>query len=92
MYTEIGLPLVLIVWNLITFILMGIDKYKAVKGKWRISESTLFLCAFLLGGPGIFLGMLVFRHKTRHLSFRIFIPAAAIINLIIYYFLFERLL
>jgi uncharacterized membrane protein YsdA (DUF1294 family) len=77
-----------VAWNLATFALMGIDKQKAAKHKYRISEKAIFLCAFLLGGFGIICGMYVFRHKTKHWSFKIFVPIAAITNIIaIYYFL-----
>jgi uncharacterized membrane protein YsdA (DUF1294 family) len=83
---------VLIVWNLIACALMGIDKYKAVKNRQRIRENTLFLCAFLLGGIGVLCGMYIFRHKTKHLSFKILVPAAVAVNIIIYYFLFLKVL
>ena len=77
-----------IVWNLITFILMGADKHRAMKGKWRIREKSLFISAFLLGGTGILCGMLAFRHKTRHRSFRLLVPAAIIVNIAAGYFLY----
>jgi len=82
----------LVVWNLITFILMSIDKHKAVKKRQRISEKSLFLCAFLFGGIGVFCGMYVFRHKTKHWRFKIFIPVAVIANIIASYFLFQNVL
>ena len=72
---------VLVSWNIVTFTLYGIDKYKAKKNKWRISERSLIVCAFLMGGLGAFLGMSVFRHKTKHLKFRLLIPIALIVNI-----------
>ena len=48
---------------------MGIDKYKAIHHKWRISEKTLFVSALLLGSVGSIAGMYVFRHKTKHKQF-----------------------
>ncbi|MBQ4424636.1 MAG: DUF1294 domain-containing protein [Lachnospiraceae bacterium] len=60
--------------NLLAFSLMGIDKGRAKKGKWRIPEKTLFLAAALFGGLGGTLGMLFFRHKTKHWYFRLFFP------------------
>lgn len=70
-----------IVWNIITFFLFGIDKSKAKKGKWRINEAVLITCAFLMGGMGSLLGMLIFRHKTRHLKFKLLVPLALVVNI-----------
>jgi len=70
----------IIVWNIIVFVLYGVDKGKAKKHKWRISEATLIISAFLMGGIGALLGMGVFRHKTKHLKFKLLIPLAVIIN------------
>ena len=70
----------LAIWNIITFTLYGIDKRRARKSKWRISEATLIACAFLMGGLGALLGMSVFRHKTQHLKFKLLIPLAVLIN------------
>jgi len=60
--------------SLLGFILMGADKKKAVQRQWRIPEKSLFLAAAIGGSIGVFLGMLVFRHKTKHLSFSFGIP------------------
>lgn len=73
------------IWNMITFAMMGIDKNKAIKGKRRISEKTLICSAFLLGGLGSWLGMMIFRHKTRHIKFQILLPIAALETLIMAY-------
>lgn len=69
------LLLYLAVANLVAFVLMGVDKQKAKRGAWRISEKTLFLAAALGGSVGAIGGMFAFRHKTRHPSFRIGLPA-----------------
>jgi uncharacterized membrane protein YsdA (DUF1294 family) len=61
------------------FSMMGIDKHKAIRKGWRISERTLLLIAFLGGGIGSFLGMHVFRHKTKHRKFVVLLPVAAVI-------------
>ncbi len=66
------------IWNLAVFCMFGIDKFRAKEGLWRISEKTLVACSFLLGGVGALLGMLIFRHKTKHSKFRIYIPFFAI--------------
>ncbi|MBO4681061.1 MAG: DUF1294 domain-containing protein [Clostridiales bacterium] len=72
-----------IIMNIVTFILYGADKAKAKKGKWRIPEKTLLLFAACFGGLGAFLGMKVFRHKTKHTSFRILVPVCMIIQFIL---------
>jgi len=60
--------------SLIAFVLFGADKEKAAGKRRRIPEKTLFLSAWLGGAPGALLGMLVFRHKTRHKRFLLGIP------------------
>ncbi len=52
-----------------TFTVYGVDKAKARRGAWRIPEKTLFLLPLLGGSVGALLGMLVFRHKTKHWYF-----------------------
>lgn len=68
--------------NLIGFIMMGIDKRKSIRRSWRIPEKRLFLVALLFGSIGILIGMYVFHHKTRHLSFAIGIPAILVVQLL----------
>lgn len=60
--------------NVITFMVYGIDKLKARKGKWRISEYTLLLLAIAGGSLGAWCGMKVWHHKTMHKKFRYGIP------------------
>lgn len=60
--------------NLIGFLSMWIDKRKAIKNRWRISERTLFAIAFLGGTIGSFIGMYTFHHKTKTPKFMIGIP------------------
>ena len=55
--------------NIVAFIMYGIDKEKARRGAWRVPEKTLFLLPLLGGSVGALLGMLVFRHKTKHWYF-----------------------
>ena len=69
--------------NLALFAVMGIDKYKARNGLWRIPEKTLFGLALLGGSIGGILGMKVFRHKTRHNSFKYGFPAILLLQLTI---------
>ena len=60
----------LVLINAVGFVLMGVDKKRAIRGAWRISEATLFLTAFLGGALGCTLGMRHFRHKTKYWYFK----------------------
>lgn len=84
----------LVVINLIAFFMYGIDKAKAKRGAWRIPEATLLGIAFFGGSVGAFLGMRVFRHKTKHTRFVIGVPAMLILHILIavfvVYFFFIR--
>ena len=60
--------------NIATFFLYGIDKYKARKGRWRISEATLLMMAFIGGSIGAWAGMRLWHHKTMHKKFKYGIP------------------
>lgn len=73
--------------NLVAFLLYGIDKYKAKKQLWRIPESTLLLFSFVGGGLGSLLGMMCFRHKTKHIKFRIIVPLFFLFYTIFFAFL-----
>ena len=77
-YAVLGLSLA---WNIIVFAMYGADKSKAKKNKRRISEKTLLVSAFFMGGIGAFLGMVILRHKTKHLQFRVLLPLFAILNI-----------
>lgn len=78
-----GVGLYLAAVNTAAFLLMGIDKHKAVKHRWRISEKGLFLFSLIGGSLGGFLGMIVFRHKTRHWYFRFGLPMLLIVQSIV---------
>ena len=67
--------------NAVAFIVYGIDKYKAKKAKWRISEATLLLLAVVGGGIGAWMGMKVWHHKTMHEKFKYGIPAILLIQI-----------
>ena len=78
--------LAIIVMNVLAFALMGIDKYRAKAGKWRIKEATLFLVTGLFGGLGGTLGMFAFRHKTKHWYFKIGFPVLLVLQVILIWF------
>lgn len=77
----------LILINLITFIVYGVDKSLAIKHKWRISEATLIMLAVIGGSIGAFLGMQVFRHKTKHMKFVIGVPVIFVLQVAIALFI-----
>lgn len=60
--------------NVITFVVYGIDKLKAKKGKWRVPETTLLLLAIVGGSVGAWCGVKVWHHKTMHAKFKYGIP------------------
>ena len=78
---DIIIPAYLIVLNLLAFLLMGLDKAKARRHRWRIPEKALFLSAILGGSIGAIAGMQLFRHKTKHASFWIGMPCILILQL-----------
>lgn len=71
----------LVVINLVTFIMYGIDKYKAKKAKWRIPESTLLWMAAVGGSIGAWVGMRAWHHKTLHKKFKFGVPAILLLHL-----------
>ena len=73
----------LIVINIVTFLVYGIDKWKAKQGSWRISEATLLMLAVIGGSIGALLGMKVWRHKTQHKKFKYGLPLILIIQIIL---------
>ena len=75
LYTSIA------ILNVITFLVYGIDKWKAKKEKWRIPESTLLLLAVVGGSIGALLGMKVWHHKTMHKKFKYGIPLIIVLQI-----------
>jgi uncharacterized membrane protein YsdA (DUF1294 family) len=69
--------------NIIAFVTMGVDKKRARQHQYRISEKTLWTLAIIGGSTGGFLGMMQFRHKTKHPTFRIGFSILMIIQLVL---------
>ena len=67
--------------NIATFFLYGIDKYKAKKNQWRISEATLLTMAAIGGSIGAWAGMRLWHHKTMHKKFKYGIPVIIIMQI-----------
>lgn len=73
----------LIIINIFTFLLYGMDKWKAKHHRWRISESALLLAAFAGGSVGALAGMYGFHHKTLHRKFTIGVPILLILQIML---------
>ena len=83
--------LYLLLINAAAFLLMLVDKLKAKKNRWRIPERTLFGAALLGGSIGALLGMYTFRHKTKHLSFTLGMPAILIAQVALAIWIFLKI-
>lgn len=81
----------LIIINIIGLIIMYRDKMYAKKHQWRIKESTIFITALLFGSLGVLLGMQLFRHKTKHWKFVVFIPLILIAQVSLIFYLYYKL-
>ena len=68
--------------NLFGLIIMGVDKSRAKRRKWRIPEATLFLVAIIGGSIGSIAGMYLFRHKTKHWYFVVGMPVILVLQII----------
>lgn len=71
----------IVVINLVSFMMFGIDKYKARRGQWRISEATLLVVAAIGGSIGAWMGMKVWHHKTLHSKFRYGVPIMLLVHI-----------
>ena len=71
----------ILILNVVTFFVYGIDKLKAKKSLWRIPESTLLILAAVGGSVGAYLGMKVWHHKTLHKKFSLGVPAILLLHL-----------
>ena len=65
-----GITFALLIWNLLVFMIYGIDKSRAKRSAWRIPEKYLLSFAFLCGGFGAWLAGVTFHHKTRKWYFK----------------------
>ena len=77
--------------NIATFLLYGIDKYKAKKSKWRISEATLLTMAAIGGSIGAWAGMRLWHHKTMHKKFKYGIPVIIIMQIALVVYLLTNI-
>lgn len=71
-----------IVINIITLVMFGIDKWKAKHNKWRIPEATLLIFSAVGGSIGALCGMRLFHHKTLHKKFYIGVPIILVLQIL----------
>ena len=79
----------LIVINIVTCLVYGIDKWKAKQGSWRISEATLLILAVIGGSIGALLGMRVWHHKTMHKKFKYGLPLILLVQIALIYLILD---
>ena len=79
----------LIVINIVTFLVYGIDKWKAKQGSWRILEATLLILAVIGGSIGALLGMRVWHHKTMHKKFKYGLPLILLVQIALIYLILD---
>ena len=79
----------LIVINVVTFQVYGIDKWKAKKGSWRISEVSLLILAVIGGCSGALLGMKIWHHKTMHKKFKYGLPLILMAQIALIYLILK---
>lgn len=79
----------LMVINIVTFLVYGIDKIKAKQGSWRISEATLLIFAVIGGSIGALLGMKVWHHKTMHKKFKYGLPLILLVQIVLIYLILD---
>ncbi|WP_453994526.1 DUF1294 domain-containing protein [Bacillus nitroreducens] len=77
--------------NLYGFLLMYVDKNRARRNKWRISEKHIWIASVLGGALGVTLGMKQFRHKTKHRQFVILLPALSVLTIALYLYIYMNL-
>ena len=82
----------LLVVNVLTFVVYGIDKWKARRGRWRVPEATLLVLAAAGGSVGAWVAMQLFRHKTQKKKFRYGVPVLFVLQLAAVVYFLELLL
>lgn len=79
--------IILLILNIFGFILVSLDKYKAKNKLWRIPERSFFILSILGGSIGVYIGLFVFKHKTRHWYFMVLIPLIILAQIVFIYYL-----
>ena len=76
--------------NIVAFLIYGIDKWKAKRSKWRISETALLVLAMIGGSIGAWLGMKTWHHKTLHKKFRFGVPLILITQILLLIYIINK--
>jgi uncharacterized membrane protein YsdA (DUF1294 family) len=76
--------------NVLTFLVYGIDKWRAKQNKWRISEATLLVLAVIGGSIGAWFGMKAWHHKTMHKKFKYGIPFILLAQIALFAFILNE--
>ena len=79
----------IVIINILTFIIYGLDKLFAIKNLSRVSENTLLLLSFAGGSFGAYIGMKFFHHKTNKKKFTILVPLMIIIHIALFLYLYK---
>ncbi len=79
--------ILLLILNILGFILVSLDKYKAKNRLWRIPERSFFILSLLGGSIGVYIGLFFFSHKTRHWYFMTLMPLIIIAQIVACYYL-----
>lgn len=86
---HLSLPYIILIYlaviNVVTFFMYGIDKFKAKRSQWRISEAMLLMMAVMGGSLGAWLGMKIWHHKTLHKKFCYGIPLILLIQITLFF-------
>lgn len=75
----------LVIINIISFLIYGLDKFFSIKKMFRISEFILLSFGLIGGVIGSFLGIKIFHHKTRKIKFKIYLTIYFVLWIIIIY-------
>ena len=84
-----GITVTLLIWNLLIFIIYGIDKSKARRRAWRVPEKILLTIALVCGGFGAWLAGMIFHHKTRKWYFKTVWFLGMVTTLVALYFIWR---
>jgi uncharacterized membrane protein YsdA (DUF1294 family) len=90
MFMQNFIVIALLIFNIFGFILVSLDKYKAKNRLWRIPERSFFILSILGGGIGIYIGLFLFNHKTRHWYFMVIIPLIILAQIVFIYYLANK--